>query len=73
MPKKLHGASAVQIEGDLYLIGGYSNDGSVHQTAIHRMSCLSRVCTWTTMIQKLKVARQNQVAIKIPSSSCIPT
>ena len=72
MPKKLYGSSAVQIGGDLYLIGGVSNDKSDYQTAIHRMSCSARVCTWTTMTQKLKVGRQASVAIPIPKSFCVP-
>ena len=72
MPKKLSGHSAVQIRGDLYTIGGYSNDGSGYQTAIHRMSCSARVCTLTTMTQTLKVARGAAVGIKIPRSFCVP-
>ena len=73
MPKKLIGLSAVEIGGDLYTIGGYagySNGG--RQTAIHRMSCSARVCTWTTMPQELKEARYGAVAIKIAKSFCVP-
>ena len=71
MPKKLGFHSAVEIGGDLYTIGGYSPDGGT-QTAIHRMSCSARVCTWTTMTQELKVARYETVAIPIPKSFCVP-
>ena len=70
MPKKLAFHSAVEIGGDLYTLGGSSIDG--YQTAIYRMSCWSRVCTWTTMTQKLKLARRNFVAIAIPKSFCVP-
>ena len=73
MSKKLYHSSAVQIGGDLYIIGGLSNSKSDYQTAIHRMSCSDRVCTWTTMSQELKVVRQDLVALEIPKSFCIPT
>jgi len=63
MPKKLSGFSAVVLNGDLYTIGGY-------QTAIHRLSCSSGNCTWTTMDQELKVARWNQVAMAVPNDLC---
>merc|ERR1719319_694530 len=73
MTKTLYGSTAVQIEGDLYIVGGVSNDGYGSQTAIHRMSCWSRNCTWTTMTQELKVARADSVAIAIPKSFCVPS
>ena len=73
MPKKLRGFSAVVLEGDLYTIGGYSPNGSTEQTAIHRLSCSSRVCSWTTMNQRLKVAREAPIAIPVMDSLCIPT
>ena len=71
MPKKLRYFSAVEIEGDLYTVGGWSPDGGT-QVAIHRMSCSARVCTWTTMTQELKAARLRTVAIPIPKSFCVP-
>ena len=70
MPKKLAFHSAVEIGGDLYTLGGSSGAG--YQTTIYRMSRWSRVCTWTTMTQKLKLARRNFVAIAIPKSFCFP-
>ena len=73
MPKQLEYHSAVEIGGDLYTIGGYSNDGSGYQTAIHRMSCSAGVCTWTTMTQAMQVARLFSVAIPIPKSFCSPS
>ena len=74
MPKKLYLQSAVEIGGDLYLIGGLFNDGSgeYKMNFIQRMSCSARVCTLTTMTQKLKVARGAAVGIKIPRSFCVP-
>jgi hypothetical protein len=73
MPEKLTGLSAVEIGGDLYTIGGESYDGFYrYTTAIHRLSCSSRNCTWTTMTKVLKDARTGSVAIPIPKSFCVP-
>ena len=65
MPKKLYGLSVVVIEGDLYTIGG-------GQTAIHRLSCSSGNCAWTTMDQEIKVGREDQVSMVVPKNLCIP-
>ena len=79
MPKKLTGLSAAVLGGDLYTIGGFDGNygnygnGGVYQTAIHRLSCSSRVCTWTTMNQHLKVARGALIAIPVMDSVCTPT
>ena len=68
MPKKLWGLSAVVLNGDLYAIGGH--DGNDYQTAIHRLSCSSGNCAWTTMDQELKVARGYLVAMAVPNDLC---
>ena len=68
MPKKLYGLSAVVLSGDLYAIGGY--DGN-YQTAIHRLSCSSGNCAWTTMDQELTVARYCHIAMAVPNDVCI--
>ena len=68
MPKKLQGLSAVVLSGDLYTIGG--SDGN-DQTAIHRLSCSSGNCAWTTMDQELKVAQRFQVVMAVPDKLCI--
>ena len=65
MPKKLYGLSAVVLNGDLYTIGG-------GQTAIHRLSCSSGNCAWTTMDQELKVGRNAHIAMAVPNNLCIP-
>ena len=65
MPTMLEATSVVEFGGDLYTIGGDSDDGSGFQTEIQRLSCSSRVCTWTTINQQLKVARRQAVAIPI--------
>ena len=75
MPKRLKGLSAVVLDGDLYVIGGNdSNDENNpdYQTAIHRLSCLSSNCAWTTINQELKVGREFQVAMAVPNDLCIP-
>ena len=69
MPKKLYGLSAVVLNGDLYAIGGY--DGNDDQTAIHRLSCSSGNCAWTTMDQELKVGRAWHISMVVPNDLCI--
>ena len=61
----------LEIQGDLFVFGGYSYDyPSGYQSAIRKMSCLSGVCSWTTINQELKVARQYLVAISVPDYFC---
>ena len=74
MPKSLGGHSAVQFGEDLYTIGGGGQDGGgyKYETAIHRLSCSSRICTWTTMTQQLKVTRTSLIAIPVMDSLCVP-
>jgi hypothetical protein len=69
MPQKLRGLSAVVLDGDLYTIGGYYGNGAV-QTDIHRLSCSSGNCSWTTMDQELKVGRYYSVAMAVPNDLC---
>ena len=70
MPKKLEGLSAVVLSGDLYAIGGRDENGD-YQTAIHRLSCSSGNCAWTTMDQELKVGRNAHIAMAVPNNLCI--
>ena len=70
MPKRLERLSAVVLGGDLYAIGGLS--GNDKQTAIHRLSCSSGNCAWTTINQELKVDRYGQVAMVVPNDLCLP-
>ena len=75
MPMKVSGLSVVQFGGDLYTIGGdLGGVGAQKQfnSAIHKLSCSSRVCKWTTLTQELKVGRMLTVAIAIPKSFCVP-
>ena len=70
MPKSFGGHSAVQFGEDLYTFGGWYGYLK-YETAIHRLSCSSRVCTWTTMTQQLKVARNSLIAIPVIDSLCV--
>ena len=67
MPKALSSHSMLEIQGDLFVFGGYS---SGYQTEIHKMSCSSAVCSWTTINQELKVARGHLVAMSVPDYFC---
>ena len=69
MPKRLYGLSAVVLSGDLYAIGG-RDENSYYQTAIHRLSCSSGNCAWTTMDQELKVGRKDAIAMAVPNNLC---
>ena len=70
MPKKLYGLSAVVLNGDLYAIGG-DDENYNEQTAIHRLSCSSGNCAWTTMDQELKVGREWHISMAVPNDLCI--
>jgi len=71
MPKKLRGLSAVVLGGDLYAIGGLDENDD-DQTAIHRLSCSSGNCAWTTMDEELTVGRAGQVSFAVPNNQCMP-
>ena len=71
MPKKIYHSSVAEFGKDLYTIGGYSPDGG-YQAAIHKLSCSSLVCTWTTIDQQLQVAKAYSVAIVVEDSFCKP-
>ena len=67
MPEALEGHSMLEIQGDLFVFGGASY-GS--QSEIHKMSCSSGICSWTSINQELKVARSLLVAISVPDYLC---
>ena len=69
MPKALIGHSMLEIQGDLFVFGGWDENWNM-QSAVHKMSCSSEVCSWTTINQELNVARNNQVAISVPDYFC---
>jgi hypothetical protein len=68
MPKVLSDHSMLEIQGDLFVFGGYS---SASQSEIHKMICLSEVCSWTTINQELKFARHYLVAMSVTDYFCL--
>ena len=68
MPKALSGHSLLEIQGDVFLFGGY---GSGYNSAIYQLSCSSGICSWATLNQALKVGRYITVANPVPDSFCI--
>ena len=70
LSKGIYGQSIVEDGENLYMIGGYSNDG--FQKEIQRLTCTSGTCNWTTLTQELKVARSHFVAIPVKDSVCTP-
>ena len=63
MPMANGAHAVVEVGRDLYVIGGHDDGGNLKE--IQKLSCSSRVCTWTTINQQLKVARRTAVAIPI--------
>jgi hypothetical protein len=58
----------LEIHGDAFLFGGSSyNSGSV----IYKITCSSGICSWSTLNQELKVARDDTVAIPVPDTFCV--
>ena len=71
MPKGLLWHSMVEVNGDLYVIGGQADQANGYdQKLIHKLSCNDGNCTWTTLTQQLKYARNGQVAIPVKNSLC---
>ena len=67
MAKRLYGHAMVEIMGDLFVLGGDSPDGG-NQNSIYRLRCFAGECIWTTLTQKLKVEREEFVAIPVMDS-----
>ena len=68
LPKGLSSFSMLEIQGDVFIFGGYGGNG--YQSSIHQLSCSSGLCSWKTLSQQLKVARQQLIAIPVPDSFC---
>ena len=63
LPKAMRQSEMVELGENLYIIGGYSNDGL--EKDIHQLSCISGSCSWMTLTQQLKVANMDLVAIPV--------
>ena len=66
LPERLSAHSIIELEGDLYVIGGF--DGNIVKKSIHRLQCSSSDCNWTTMKQELEIRRSYPVAIPVLDS-----
>lgn len=67
MPKALYGNSLLEMQGDVFLFGGYGSD---YNSAIYQLSCSSRICSWSTTNQVLKVGRKQSVVIPVSDTLC---
>ena len=74
LPKKIYGASMVEVGDNLYIIGGWSSNGPIGQIGfqkeIQQLSCASGLCSWKTLKQQLKFARRWLVAIPVNDIHC---
>ena len=76
LPKTLEGHSMLEIQGDVFLFGGYgslnhsSSSYYGYNLAIYQLSCSSGICSWATLNQALKVGRHTTVAILVPDTFC---
>ena len=60
----------LEIQGDVFLFGGYGRGVDQVESAIYQLSCSSGLCSWSTLNQALKVARYDTAAIPIPDTFC---
>jgi hypothetical protein len=58
----------LEMNGDTYVIGGWH--GNALQSSIYQLSCSSGLCSWSTLNQQLKVARESPVAIPVQDNFC---
>ena len=68
LPKAIYRFSMLEMNGDTYIIGGESS--SAYESSIYQLSCSSGICSWTTLNQQLKVARNYLVAIAVQDNFC---
>ena len=70
MPESRYWHSMVEVNGDLFVIGG--TYGELEGRLIHKLSCSNGNCNWTTLTQQLKYARKGHVAFLVNDSFCRP-
>ena len=73
LPKALTGHSLLEIQGDIFSFGGENGHTGNwnYNPAIYQLSCSSGICSWATLDQGLKFAREDAVAIPVPDSFCL--
>ena len=69
LPKGICCFSMLEMRGDTHVIGGLTSPGA-YQSSIYRLSCSSGICSWSTLNQQLKVARDYPVAIEVQDHFC---
>jgi hypothetical protein len=67
LPKAIYGFSMLEVDGDVYVIGGTAGP---YLSAIYQLSCSSGLCSWTTLNQQLKVGRASPVVIPVQDNFC---
>ena len=70
LPQALFAPSLLEIQGDVFLFGGYDGSTSGYNSVIYQLSCSSGICSWATLNQALTVGRSYTVAIPVPDSFC---
>ena len=70
LPKALNSHSMLEINGDAFIFGGYFGSSN-YNSAIYKITCSSGICSWSTLNQELKVAREYFVAIPVPDTFCV--
>ena len=60
----------IEVGGNLYIIGGWSPDGSSYQKEIQKLLCVSGTCSWITLTKQLNVGRGFAIAIPVIDSFC---
>ena len=73
LPKNIKGASSVEINGNLYLIGGIESNqkGTTYSSCIYKISCYNNICNWEEMDQKLDFGRHDFIAMAVSDTICI--
>jgi hypothetical protein len=67
LPKRLYDLSMLEIHGDAFVFGGCCT----YNSAIYQLTCSSGICSWSTLNQELKLARESTVAIPVPDTFCV--
>ena len=74
LPKTLSGHTMLEMHGDVFVFGGWDVDcwdiKDCWQSAIHKLSCSSGICSWSTINAQLNFARECTVVIPVPKSFC---
>ena len=68
LPKELGYHSMLEIQGNVFVFGGWNNDGE--QSSIYQLTCSAGICAWSTLNQELKVARHRHIIIPVPDNFC---